>query len=257
MLQELKVHIIHDWKPLKMVKDIQHFLGFTKFYHKFIWGYTKIVGLLHDLLHKNCIFEWGSQQQTTFEELKQVITTAPILQLPHLCNNLYLTCNTSGNTLEAVFVIKRKSKLAPVAFMYWWMSRHEENYNIHNKKLFAIINALEKWKHHLFGVKVHVQTDHKGLEYFFSKKNLQSCQVQWAETCVHFDFHIQYKPNKVNVVANAFTRLPTLKMAYICSQPPNHNKFIDAYTKDPFFQKVFAMKNKAKEFAPNFWFLMT
>ena len=82
-MQELKVHIIRDWKPLKTVKDVQRFLGFMGFYRKFIRGYAKIAGPLHDLLHKDCVFEWGSRQQAAFEELKQVITTAPVLQLPH------------------------------------------------------------------------------------------------------------------------------------------------------------------------------
>ena len=81
-MQESKVHIICNWKPLKTVKDVQHFLGFTRFYCKFIQGYVKIAGPLHDLLHKDCIFEWGSRQHNAFEELKQVITTAPVLQLP-------------------------------------------------------------------------------------------------------------------------------------------------------------------------------
>jgi len=41
-----KVKIIQDWLELKKVKDIQSFLGFTNFYHQFIFNYLNIVILL-------------------------------------------------------------------------------------------------------------------------------------------------------------------------------------------------------------------
>ena len=41
-----KVKIIQDWPEPKKVKDIQSFLGFTNFYHQFIFNYSDIVILL-------------------------------------------------------------------------------------------------------------------------------------------------------------------------------------------------------------------
>ena len=41
-----KVKIIQDWLELKKVKNIQSFLGFTNFYHQFIFNYLNIVILL-------------------------------------------------------------------------------------------------------------------------------------------------------------------------------------------------------------------
>ena len=38
-----KVKIIQDWLEPKKVKDIQSFLGFTNFYHWFIFNYLDIV----------------------------------------------------------------------------------------------------------------------------------------------------------------------------------------------------------------------
>ena len=38
-----KVNIIQDWPKPKKVKDIQSFIGFTKFYHWFIFNYLNIV----------------------------------------------------------------------------------------------------------------------------------------------------------------------------------------------------------------------
>ena len=41
-----KVKIIQDWLESKKVKDIQFFLGFTNFYHQFIFNYLNIIILL-------------------------------------------------------------------------------------------------------------------------------------------------------------------------------------------------------------------
>jgi len=38
-----KIKIIQDWPEPKEVKDIQSFLGFTNFYHQFIFNYSDIV----------------------------------------------------------------------------------------------------------------------------------------------------------------------------------------------------------------------
>ena len=51
-----KVQTIQDWPELHKVKDIQSFLGFANFYHRFISDYSDIVILLTWLTHKG-IFE--------------------------------------------------------------------------------------------------------------------------------------------------------------------------------------------------------
>ena len=50
----------------------------------------------------------------------------------------------------------------------------EQNYEIHNKEILAIIHVLEEWRHFLEGVThlVEIWTDHKNCEYFMTAKKL-------------------------------------------------------------------------------------
>ena len=48
-----KVKIIQDWPEPRKVKDIQFFLGFTNFYHQFIFNYLNIVISLTHLIWKD------------------------------------------------------------------------------------------------------------------------------------------------------------------------------------------------------------
>ncbi|XP_041999967.1 uncharacterized protein LOC121749461 [Salvia splendens] len=44
---------------------------------------------------------------------------------------------------------------------------HELNYPTHDLELAAVVHALKIWRHHLYGVKCEIFTDHKSLKYFF------------------------------------------------------------------------------------------
>src|SRR5882672_4840977 len=47
-----KVQLIQDWPEPRKVKDVQSFLSFANFYHRLIYGYSKITVLLMHLTHK-------------------------------------------------------------------------------------------------------------------------------------------------------------------------------------------------------------
>ena len=48
-----KLSAVLDWEEPRNVKDVQSFLGFANFYRRFINNYSRIVGPLTDLTHKN------------------------------------------------------------------------------------------------------------------------------------------------------------------------------------------------------------
>jgi len=67
-----------------------------------------------------------------------------------------------------------------VAFLSKSLNEMERNYEIHNKKILAIIRGLENWRHLLEGIcfKFKIWTDHKNLEYFIKTQKLNWRQVQ-------------------------------------------------------------------------------
>ena len=59
-----------------------------------------------------------------------------------------------------------------VAYASRQLKVHERNYPTHDLELAAVIFALKIWRHYLYGVHVHVYTNHKSLQYLFIYKEL-------------------------------------------------------------------------------------
>jgi len=74
----------------------------------------------------------------------------------------------------------------------------EQNYEIHDKEMLAIICALEKWRYFLEGAThlVEIWTDHKNLEYFITAKKLNYHQARWSLHLARFDFLLHYRPRR-------------------------------------------------------------
>ena len=71
-----------NWKPPTNVSKVRSFLGLAGYYKKFVKGFSKITTPLINLLKKDHKFEWSNTFQHSFEELRQRLTTAPVLALP-------------------------------------------------------------------------------------------------------------------------------------------------------------------------------
>ena len=74
-----KIQTICDWPEPRWVKDIQSFLGFANFYHRFIYNYSDIVVPLTRLTRKDAPWNFSKECQRSFNALKVAFTTAPIL----------------------------------------------------------------------------------------------------------------------------------------------------------------------------------
>jgi len=74
------------------------------------------------------------------------------------------------------------------------LNETERNYEIHDKKMLAIIRGLEAWRHLLEGVqtKFEIWTDHKNLEYFMKTQKLNRRQARWALYLSRFDFILKH-----------------------------------------------------------------
>jgi len=77
--------------------------------------------------------------------LKQKITTQPVLVLPRREGKFRVKVDVSGHAIGGVLSQEQEGKWKPVAFLSRTISSAERNYKIYDKKLLAIVEALDKW----------------------------------------------------------------------------------------------------------------
>ena len=70
----------------------------------------------------------------------------------------------------------------------------EQNYDIYDKELLAIIDAFKHWRHYFQGTRyeIAVITDYKNLIAFTIMKVLNKYQVQYVEELSSYNFRINY-----------------------------------------------------------------
>ncbi|MGH2639958.1 MAG: reverse transcriptase domain-containing protein, partial [Rhabdochlamydiaceae bacterium] len=203
-----KVKAIVEWPELINVAGVRSFLGLTGWYRRFVKHYSHIAYSLTDLLHEDKRFEWNEVEKAAFKRLKEAISSAPVLIIPDDKLPYVVTADASGCAMGATLSQDQGKGLQPIAFLSHKMNDAEKNYPVHEQELLAVICALREWRHYLHGRKFKVITDHQSLRYLQTQPHLSPRQVRWSEFLQDYDFDVEYKPGKQNVVADALSRRP-------------------------------------------------
>ena len=207
-----KVQAIKDWPTPKSKHDVQVFLGFCNFYRRFIENFSKLAKPLY-LLTGNVSFNWSEQANDSFTSLKSKFQEAPLLCHFSPDKPTFVETDASNYALGAILSqTQSNGKTHPVAFFARSLSSAEQNYEIYDKEMLGIVEALKHWRTYLEESPklTTIHTDHKNLEYFTTTKVLNQRQARWSELLSRYNFVIKYKQGHNNK-ADALSRRPDLK----------------------------------------------
>ena len=141
-----KVSTILDWLEPRKIKDIQSFLGFANFYRRFISDYLRITVPLTQLTHKGTPWDFSNACRNSFESLKKVFTTAPVLARWSPGVPLIVETDASNYALGAILstIDPSDNQVHPIAFHSQTFTSLELSYNVHDKELLAVISVLKR-----------------------------------------------------------------------------------------------------------------
>ena len=197
-----KVEAVQQWKSPSTPNEIRSFLGLAGYYRRFIEGFSKIARPMTQQLKKGVKVNWTPECEASFQLLKEKLTTAPVLAVPESGGNY--VGYTAASKVGLGCVLMQNNKV--IAYASRQLRPHELNYPTHDLELAAVVHALKIWRHHLYGVRCEIFTDHKSLKYFFEQRDLNMRQRRWLELVKDYDCGINYHPGKANVVADALSR---------------------------------------------------
>ncbi|XP_026378571.1 uncharacterized protein LOC113273010 [Papaver somniferum] len=161
-----------------MSENIEHLrivFSLLRQHWKFVKNYGAICKPLTDLLTKNS-FNWNAVATSAFEQLKLSMSSTSVLALPDFSKPFTVESDASEHCLGVVLTQE--------------------------------VKAVQKWRHYLLGNKFFIQTDHRSIKYFLEQKITTVLQQKWLMKLLGFEYEIQYKKGKENIVADALSRIP-------------------------------------------------
>ena len=160
-VDESKINAIKTWPQPTNLQQERSFLGLADFYRRFVKDFSTIASPLHSLSKKNAPFVWGPSQDTAFNELKNLLTHAPLLALPNFDKPFEIHCDASGYGIGGVLMQEKR----PIAYLSEKLSEAQLNYPIYDKELYALVRVLREWEHYIRPHEFVIHTDHEMLKY--------------------------------------------------------------------------------------------
>ena len=179
-MDPIKLDSITAWPTPAKVKDVQSFLDFANFYQQFIPDYSTVAHPLLDLTKKDNHWDWTPACQQSFDELKRLFLSRPVLHLPDFAKPFAIATDAPKYASDAILLqTDSNGDWHPCSYLSQSFIPAERNYDIYDRELLAIIHALKSWRHYLHRSPFPIQvfTDHKNLTYFRQAQNLNRRQA--------------------------------------------------------------------------------
>lgn len=197
-----KVKSMVNWPIPKDVVVVRSFMELVGYYRRFIEGFFKIAYPITSLQKNGENFEWTVECQKSFDKLKHLLTTTPILKLAYIKNEFTIYIDACMEGLKGVllqynYVILYESRK---------LKNHQRNYDVYDLEIVVVLHGLKMWRHYLLGNKFNLITNHINLKYIFNQPNLNARQDIWMAFLCEFEFNIKHLKEKENKIVDALRR---------------------------------------------------
>ncbi|KAA0047657.1 pol protein [Cucumis melo var. makuwa] len=99
-----KIEAVTSWPRPSTVSEIRSFLGLAGYYRRFVEDFSRIASPLTQLTRKGTPFVWSPTCESSFQELKQKLVSAPVLTVPDGSGSFVIYSDTSKKGLGCVLM---------------------------------------------------------------------------------------------------------------------------------------------------------
>ena len=204
------VEAVKNWLVPSSIKEVRYVLGAASYYRKFIPNFSARTSCLRSLTHKHAKFTWSDQHQKEFEDVKDALTSPPVLTIYDPTLPIMLKTDASADSVGAVLVQVHAEGERVVAYASSALTKQQVRWSTSEKECWAVVWAIRTFRHYLDGQAFKVVTDHHSLCWLMSIKDPTSKLARWTIELQSFNMTVQFKSGSCHVDADCLSRMPTL-----------------------------------------------
>ena len=129
----------------------------------------------------------------------------------------------------------------PLAFFSRPFAARHLKLAAYERELISFVQAVRHWHPYLWGRKFVVRTDHYALKFMLDQRLSTVPQHQWISKLFGFDFSVEYRPGRLNTVADALSRRDQQELPVNTMSTPSFDLFAELRTEinaDPSLQHL-------------------
>ena len=140
---------IKEWPPPQTVTQIRQFLGMASYYRRFVKDFSQIVRPMVQLTKKGADFIWSEACTASFEEVKNILTTAPVMAYPRDEGGYILDTDACDVSIGAALSQIQDGQEKVIAYGSRKLNKAETNYCVTDKELLALRHFVEYYRQYL------------------------------------------------------------------------------------------------------------
>ena len=234
-LDPAKVSAVVSMEAPQNISELRRFLGMVNQLGKFLPNLATVTEQLRGLLSIRSNWYWGQPQEHAFNEIKQTLSSSPVLSLYDPTLPTKVTANSSSYGLGAVLTQQQPDgRWSPVAYASHSLTPTERHYVQIEKEALAATWASSKFQDYLIGITFTLETDHKPLVPLLgTAKSLDQLPPRLQRMkmrLMRFSYNIRHVPGKELYTADTLSRAPVAEVSAIDDLTKEIDIFVNVVT---------------------------
>ena len=189
-------------------RDIMRVLGSAGYYRRYCKNFSDVVSPLTDLLAKNVKFVWTARCQSAFDQLKAMLSSAPVLLAPNFDKMFTLFVDASDIGVGSVLMQTDENDVYhPVCYYSKKLDKHQKRYSTIEKEALALLLALKHYEVYVGSGPIEVFTDHNPLIFLTKMRNKNRRLTGWFLCLQEYDLNIKHIRGKDNLISDCLSRV--------------------------------------------------
>ncbi|CAH9107126.1 unnamed protein product [Cuscuta europaea] len=208
-----KIQAIINMEPPRNVKEVKQLTGRLAALNRFLSKSVERYLPFFHIMRKANNFKWMAECQQAFEELKQYLSSHPVLSKPKAGETLFLSLGVSTTTISSVLIREDEGVQKAIFYVSKMLREADLRYSPIEKTVLAIVHMLKKLGHYFQAHAVHILTQ-RPLGVLMRSPTSSSRMVKWAIFLSQFQIEIKPRPSiKGQALVDFVTEFTAKKVA--------------------------------------------